>query len=352
MISIFKSTVPPFEKRITVPKVAYMKDRITSSIEKAIHFYNFNPRAVSSNHLLVKLIQSINVPIALPVEQYTWEVSEIAPAVAKVFGIGSYVYPANVNRRPTFYGPGCQELIQLRTGLFEIGQDWRDVVPMQVKVHPRNDLSVALLLGSSTDESEGLAIIDLDLEALMYMYRGWQLSTALEIEESLNLSQFVATYVLPTMLKSHIDVAWFNRAMSPIMGRELMDTIPVSGLALPNLVMYGDSVTSELLNSFSKSNYRLIEMLSTFPLLNVDTLYDHTRIAFAPPTKSINAYELLLQKHYIVPLLKLEKISPGIANVSVINEMRRLLRRALTEKWLSSSGVSISELSLLSELLA
>jgi len=349
MLSIFKSTSPISDRRVTVPKVEYIQTRMQEVIDPVKEYYRNNARSVKSNHLLVKLIQSVTIPNRLDLGEYLWRVSDLAPDLAKVFGIGSYTQPGQVNPNPTFYGPKCYELLQLRTGYYELGQDWRTVSPLRVKAHPRTDISFVPLDGRQVHDETGLVVIGLDLEALMYMYRGWA-----ETQESLetakrSIGQFIGSWVLPSMFQSHIDICWFNRLVDRINSYESDDTVTVAGLALPSLTTYVDEAINELYINFIKKNMQFETLLRNIPLLYMDDMYDFTRITPGPRTVSVKVYELLLTKHYLTPLLVIDKIAPGNSNTATYNELRRELLRSSTEKWLSYVNLPMSTTALLRE---
>ena len=349
MISIFKSTVTPSDRRVTVPKVEYIKQRANECLSRALDYYHFTKKAVPSDHLLVRLINSINLPITMRLEEYLWQVSDQAPELAKVLGIGSYVHVGEVKAKPTFYGPQCYELIQLRTGYCTLGQDWRTVKPLKVKVHSRTDLSLVPLDGTQYHDESGLVVIGLDLEALMYMYRGWYESERSLQTEKQTVRQFIDNWVLPSMLESHLDVAWFNRFTSLLFNRPVDPTVPVPSLALPDLTTYVSDVHNELLRRLTSGNFKLTDMLTVIPVLYNEDLYEMTRIDRAPRTISVKCYELLLQLTYLKPLLELDSRTTGRSNQSVYNEIRRELLRARNERWLSYLNLPSSMTALVSE---
>lgn len=349
MISIFKSTVTPSDRRVAVPKVEYIKERATECLGRALDYYRFTKKAVPSDHLLVRLINSVNLPVTMRLEEYLWQVSDQAPELGKVLGIGSYVHVGEVKSKPTFYGPQCFELVQLRTGYYTLGQDWRTVQPLKVKVHPRTDLSLVPLDGTQRHEESGLVVIGLDLEALMYMYRGWYESERNSQSEKQTVRQFVDNWVLPSMLESHLDVAWFNRLSAELFEKPIDDTIPIPSLALPDLTTYANDVSRELLRRLTTGNFKLTDMLTVIPVLYKGNLYEMTRIDRAPRTISVKCYELLLQLKYLKPLLELDSRTIGTSNQAVYNEIRRELLRANNERWLKYLNLPISMTAIVSD---
>lgn len=350
MLSIFKNTVTPTDRRVAVPKVEYLKDRMEEGLARTLDYYHFTGRSVNSDHILVRLITSVTTSMKLPMEQYLWEISDDAPSLAKTLGIGSYVHNAKIKAGTNFYGSKCYELIQLRTGYFNYGQPWETVEPIRVKVHPRTDLSMLPLDGRQVHDEDGLVVIGLDLEALMYMYRGWYESERNRQSEAMTTKQFVATRVIPSMLKSHLNVAWFNRLASKVNSYTVDDTLNISGVSLPPLTSLAKDAVDELYGRFTRGNYRLTDLLVGYPMLFTDTLHDITRIDPSPVTLPIKGYELLVENHYLVPLLQIDKISPGDANSDLYNEIRRHLRRSRSEKWLEKLGLPLSQVAILTDL--
>lgn len=347
MLSIFKSQGNISTRRIVIPRIEYSHRLLQESLERAKTHYRENVSAVKGSHLLVKLIQSVAIPLTVELQEYLWLVSDLAPKVARPFKIGTYTIPATVRPDTTFYGPKCHELIQLRTGYYELGQPWREVAPVRVKVHPRTDLSMVRLTGKARHDESGLAIITLDLEALMYMYRGWYEEQNLQTQERGTIQQFVARYVLPNMLDSHLDVVWFNRLVSRVFSYTIDKTVRVPSLSLPPLDTYSEESVDKLVVAMSRRNMTWEEMLNTVELPFSGNLWNFTRLEPAPRTQSINAFEVLVANHYLPTIIKLDSLTPGRSNLSHYNELARELLRANSERWMSSVGLPTETLALL-----
>lgn len=347
MLSIFKSTVTPTARRVIVPKFQYVNDKMQESLARAQDYYAFTSKSVKSSHLLVRLINSVTTSMSLPMEEYLWHIADDAPMLARALGIGTYVQPAKVLPDTTFYGPKCYELIQLRNGYLTYGQDWRTVRPVRVKVHPRTDLSFVPLDGREVHDESGLAIITIDLEALMYMYRQWYTDERLRQSEALTVKQFIATRVLPGMLESHLDVAWFNRLSARVNSYPVDPEVGISGLALPPLGTYADQTVDEYYDRFVKGNFRLTDLMVNYPMFYNTSLYELTRLTSAPPTVSNNVYELLVCNHYLKTLMEIDLRAPGDANSDTRSKLTRQLRRARNERWLTYVGLPESTTAIL-----
>ena len=67
----------------------YIRRNTEVNIEYVKNYYKINPTAVRSEHILVRLLNSLGIPLILPMDRYVNHLSSKAVRVASSLGISS-----------------------------------------------------------------------------------------------------------------------------------------------------------------------------------------------------------------------------------------------------------------------
>ncbi len=193
----------------------YVRSQIQRNVEMAKQYYRTNYFRVRSDHVLCKIIQSIDVDMDLPLVDYIRAVDLQADGMYTLHGITSGTMRSKPNFRGDFFGEGSVELYMADHRDIDPASEWRDLVPVTACSHFRSDL-LPVRLGLPFKSTErGLAVLQINVVALMVQYRGWYQS--LEASNK-GVEQFVGHYPLVNVLESVTDVAVFNRHYNHLMG--------------------------------------------------------------------------------------------------------------------------------------
>jgi hypothetical protein len=208
---------PKAQTGVQIPALwPYVKQGLRANVAQVISYYRANPQAVVSDHLLVKIIQSMDLPFSVGYDRYYALADASALDLAMVLKLTSSLYKGQV-WDGVFYGPGSQEILIAHTGEFDynkVQKEWMNVSPVRVLRHAKSDLYLNLPDGKRNTDESGVAVIAINIPLLMCQYywfrQAYFLPNYNEPDTRTDM-MFVHMYVLPNMLFSHLDYALFNR---------------------------------------------------------------------------------------------------------------------------------------------
>lgn len=205
----------------TYQRMPYARQQIKANVARAVEYYRTNYFRVASNHVLCKIILSLEteVDMGLPIEEYISQIDTTARNMQTMHGIVSPTMRSRPHNEGHFFGENSVEIYLADYGEVDVSDlesNWRDISPVTTVSHWRSDLlPVRPGLPFVSNES-GLAVVRINVMALMVQYRMWR--SSFESMGNEGVEQFVAHYPLTNMLESVTDVAVFNRHYNNLMG--------------------------------------------------------------------------------------------------------------------------------------
>lgn len=210
---------------VSVPaKFTMTKRRLRKNLIEVIKHNRKNRYAVRSNHLLVKLLKSMNLDPELPLFEYYRLAQNRYERVSRSERLTSSIYRGDVRDESTFYGDGTNEVLMVVSedvDVLNLEKKWTSLTPIRVLSHPYTDLSLTAMDGRKKGVFNGMAVIQIDLVKLAMQYRQWyhdQLDSGSYVLRT--PMQFMFEYPLTNALISHHDVAIQNRMVALFRGEE------------------------------------------------------------------------------------------------------------------------------------
>jgi hypothetical protein len=207
---------PKAQTGVQIPALwPYVKQGLRANVAQIVNYYRGNPQAVKSDHLLVKIIQSMDIPFSVGYDRYFELADASALDLAMLLKLTSSLYKGQV-WDGVFYGPGSREIIIAHTGEFDynkVQKEWQNVQAVRVLRHAKSDLYLNLPDAQRNTTESGVAVIAINIPLLMCQYYWFRQAYWME-DHDLDTrpdTMFVHMYVLPNMLFSHLDQALFNR---------------------------------------------------------------------------------------------------------------------------------------------
>lgn len=343
MINLFSDGVPSNTGLITVPNWRVTRDTCVWNLEKIFTSYRqFNVRVIS-NHLLVRLLHSLNVPLNLDDNSYYDNVCDITYHLGGILGMTT-----EVSRGKTFdgvfYKEGCSEIIIGHKDKFDLENaniNWDTLEPVKVIRHPFSDLSLNLPDGHYSGTEKGISVITVNIPMLAVMCRKF-----IQLEDIIlegggipkGVSHFINMHVLPNMMASHFDQVIMNRISNMAEGidngkftkRHPFILTPVEHRL--NLSLWS------LFYDLSKVDKKASNMLLCIPAISETNMYDVMQLPRILENTN-NAWALALSRTRV--LKTLSSINGGLMKMdgTTVNEMRRYF------KWIDSANVYTSILS-------
>jgi hypothetical protein len=203
---------------------------MSEDVQRVIDYHQQGAFFSKTDHLLVKLITSMNVPLSYDLGQYYEVATARALAVANSLKLTSSI-SAGAWHEGVFYH-GSQEIILATlnsSSPFALIKQWKRLSPVRVLDCPVSNLSYMLPDGKRHNTEEGFVTVSIDIPALMVMYRGFLMNQLAEqregSEQNIGIRDFVGKYVIPNMLYSQTDLAVFNRLVNFHTGAPMGDSM-------------------------------------------------------------------------------------------------------------------------------
>ena len=318
------------------PNWLYCRDGLHRNLSNVINFHRTNPMAVKSDHLLVRLLQSITISQSQNIERYYNNVDTIALNLSMVFKMVSPIFRGTVFDG-VFYGQGNTEILIAHDESFNpeyATKDWENQIPIKVLRHPFSDLGLITPDGKNSSDESGLCVIAINISLLAVMYRAFRLN---EERLSINMSEdnvdynenqrsimhFIRMYVLPNMLPSHLDCVLFNRMSYMESGIPLGESTRKHSFYLTdynNRLIY---IFNNLLNLLHRVDKDFVGILRSMPSVGASDQFNALKLPGIVETRQVIPALFMARLNVLSFLYKIAKNGVGEKNKSIVNQIRR-----------------------------
>lgn len=301
------------------PEWNYIKTNTAINIQRIQQYYRTNTVAVPSQHFLVRLLQSIPVPKSLDLDSYYRNINSIALGHSMSMQMTSSYYRGRFFTGVA-YGKNALECLLVIDDVFnyqKAHEEWEDVVAVKPIMHDKTDLSLLVPNGAgySTEPSNSVLLINLPMLAVQY--RAFSLANP-----SKTAMHFVAQYVLPNMLKDHLDLCFINRLMSRYYEKSPVSTyLTKHPFALVNLESQIDTVIDKILNYVKTAPKRFDLILKMIPSFSKENAYKALLMPDIAITKQVHWASMWARLKYMAFLCDISEEYVLRTNQSEVNEI-------------------------------
>ena len=226
--------------------------------------------------------------------------------------------------------------------LYSITRDVYDYPAITVTSHSRTDISFKVPEPIDSQIEDGLATIEIDLFKLLLMLRGFYNQHVTDDSKRIDYTLFYTRYLLPNMIPSHLDVAWFNRVRAVLIGQPRAKEIKLTGLTLPTSYTYLDNVAEDIIDEFQRGSYSVADVLKSFPAIFKTSVYGMYKYNNEQPTSTGRAYVLLSRYRLLSFLLDITETNPSRSKLQ-LTEMGQFIRTCTSYRVLGSINILESE---------
>lgn len=195
------------------PGFVYVRRTYKTLINDVKSYYRQAPKYVESTNLIALLIQQFVVNMHLDDDQWISQIERQATGVARNLGLVSAINKGKIFMKGITLGPHSEEIAIASYERFKregLGKIWRDLKPVRYLYHTRTDVSLPIMNNTTPGRAHG--VISINIPMLMAQYRYWlRYQKSLGIVQFENVYRFVGAIVLPNMIESFLDIAFFNR---------------------------------------------------------------------------------------------------------------------------------------------
>lgn len=330
MYNLFSLLPPVSQGILRFPEWLYVRNGMLRNLTSVLRFYRRNPTAVQSEHFLVRLLQSIAVPQSLNLERYYENVDALALHMAMTLKMTSSIYPGMIFDG-LFYGEGNNEILIATNESFDFeaaDRNWQDLEPIRVLRHPMSDMGFPILDGRHNYGSEsGLVVLTINIPMLAIMYRAFrrneELMTEGTGESQRSVMQFIRMYVLPNMLKSHLDLAIFNRLDNLEKGAPLGEGKFRHPFYLTDYTERIQYVQERILVGLQHISKNFNGILLSVPLVVKDDADQLMAMPSIAPTRQVIWALTIARLNTVSLMFRINKDGPGVRNQSEVNRAQR-----------------------------
>lgn len=330
MYSLFNSMPESLSAVTQIAGWSNLRDGLKRNLDAVMLYYRTHSMAVESDHFLVRLLQSIDVPLTLNLERYQDNVQSMSLNLSMALKMTSSIYRGQIFPG-VFYGPDCSEVLIAVNDDFdaqEAHDNWTQLTPVTMLRHPVTDLGLRLPDGRNNSTDSGLAVIVINIPLLAVMYRAWRYDQFRreeeEGEQQHSTMQFVHMFVLPSMMPSHLDHVLFNRLLA------LKKGAPIGDVRRPHSFPLVDwraklGLFQERILDFLENNARDFRgIMQEVPMVSDKNLDYLMRLPDLAPTQQV-MWALSISR---LPILDfLFRVSKGGASIKNRSEVNLVLRQ-------------------------
>jgi len=311
------------------PEWPFVRRVLQAGLNQFIRYYQDNVTTVKSNHILVKLLQSIPVSKSLELQHYYDAVDAIAGDLSMAMKFTSSINKGNIFNS-VFYGNNSNEVLISIDVPFDskyAHDHWKDVSAVRVLRHDRSSLALNPLRGEDKYKEE-IAVVSINIPLLAIQYRAFRINENLisPDDSQKSVMQFIAMYVLPNMMTSHLDYVIFNRAYNLLTDQANSLFINKTPFYQTNYELKVDRMLNEVIDKFSTTKARFDTILKSFQVITKESLFDVMQLPKVAPTRQV-LWALVISRIRALKFLFLFNAKVG-SNENQAN-MNRVLRQAL-----------------------
>lgn len=271
----------------------YLNQANQFNLTKTVNYYRANPTMVGSQHLLIRLLQSLAVSWLTELELFYSRVDAKALTHAGVHGLTSAVRKGKIFYG-TFYGGATPEIIVAVNEPVNpraVTANWMAYDSVRVLTHVKTDTQLLLPNGQYSSEELGFAVILVHVPMLALQYRAFYRSQRTEgTPELMSYNQFIAGFILPKMLASHQEQVFFNHryALAKREAPRVPNLVRRHPFSLLNLYDRMEDVSQELMQKQAKLPQGYENLLRATPSFTHDNALQSLQNPDVLPTYQVN----------------------------------------------------------------
>lgn len=291
MLSLFNEDAFHRARIYNIPSEQVLKRKYANDYKKLHEYLLSRKFFLPNDHLLVKIMKTVNVSFKRDLYDYVETVRDTVPDIEAMFKLVSPLNFSLPNYKSSFYNNRCTEIVISIREDFDISEaveHWRNLEPVKVMAHPFTDLSYTPIVGKYvSSNASGLAYIYLDVPKLMFQYRMWvrdQLKAKKQVE---SVDKFLIDYPLFNMMKSHTDVAIFNRVHNTLLGLPSDGYNPKISLATLDNTKFAEAASKVFVAQIIKSPVRFDEIIQNMPTVFNEDFLDVIKLPDIAKTRQV-----------------------------------------------------------------
>lgn len=308
-----------------------LRQVLQRSLNRITYYHRQYPRAVPSNHFLIRLLMSLNVPTSMDIGVYSDKVSDIAFDVARAVKMTSPYSRGHVFHPGVFYGESVSEILIASIDPYDtdlLDSNWRDLQSIRVLSHPKTDLWMHVPDGRYSTPEGGFAVMVVNIPMLAAQFVQWRRERArIEKDESpRSIAQFLMEIPLPNMLPTHLDNAIVNRLINRYFDIPTPTIKNPHPFALPNVAPEIDHVLERYLEALHGRQWRFDTILDSLPVAASSNYHDVIKLPDMAFTKQVEWAVTIARLPLVTWLVQMNARSNNHSNSQNLRYIKQYLR--------------------------
>lgn len=340
MYELFRKTYTGNSKQFPVSRLNSLRPTLIRDLVKITSYYKKQETSVKDSHLIVKLIDFLNVSHKRDSESIVNACIDRTPQACKVLKLIHAYNPNSETHSGVFYNQRVTEIIVAdESSIIDhelIKKDWYNLNTIKIVTHPFDDIDMCLCDGKYPHAKSGYAVMYINVPALILQYKYWCENRLRNGNHILEPKFFVSQIVIPNMLFNHTKIAFVNRAMTMYDGRMVPDFRRRHNVSLGNHTETIDAAIKEQLNAYDQGVTDINNFYTLFPAMLGGYWKDHFQVPYIAPTLNVRWTMDMAVAKYVDFLVryynkkaheKLRPISGQIkANIRILQTTKEIAR--------------------------
>lgn len=319
---------------------------LKNNLERIVHYNRIYPVAVKPNHFLVKLIQSLNIPVSMDPQRMVDFMGERAEGVGMAMNITSPLHKGRIFHPGVFYGQGSQEILIIDSTPFNASDNmdnWESLRPVEFLYHPKSDLGMDTPMGFQTTSESGLSVIRINVPMLAFQYQQWRIREWMfNSENQRTITQFISSHPLNNLLYSQIDWALINRAVNTYNNKPSTNSTIRKSFTVTDYTDRVQIAMDQMTYDYRTRKYTMEQLLGSLDLVGVENALLRVALPKMLVTQQVK-WALMLCREPITRFLVDWNIETGNnKNRTQLNTILLETRRFLNDNTLRGSVNKVS----------
>jgi hypothetical protein len=340
MYNLFKSHSNIRAASYAFPLFDYVRRILMRDINKLVKYRQLNQKGVRSDHLLVKTLQSLNIPYNGNLDIYRGQIESRANSIGGNLGYSSNLQRGKVffGKQANFYGNKTVELVIASTDDFDLTDaeiEWPSWRPVRVLAHPRSDINIEVIDGTNHFSESGMVVVEVNIPMLACQYQLWKLS---QVESTVKqtVTQFVTGYPLTNAIYSHLDISIFNRISRTLFKEPYGTAKDAVPFFTTDSTSFLDKYIKDIVGRFTKASLTWEDALRNIPSLIDEDMLNVHRLPKMPMTSQVIWAMVGARMNVVSFLVKLRDVGGHYTSINDVIMLRRSLVDIESGKLLSN----------------
>lgn len=253
----------------------YITRRYQAEITKITLYYRNRYRATNNTNLFNRIITLMSPDLELDIADYFKYTDANTKYITRQFDFTSNISMGKVHEN-VFYANNEYVIINhvdTDINIFKLREDWINKTPIRIIYTNETDLDFYVLDKKKETLDTTITIVEVNTTLMLMMYRFWAINQIKE-GRATNPNYFVATILLPNMIKTMVDHVLFNRLRKLFYGEKIRNfdiNHPFNVIDYSSRV---DGIYRNVLDDIHNVSAPLEKVLYTIPTIIYPTIID------------------------------------------------------------------------------